>query len=251
MADKPTQEYREVEIETPLGKDVLLLTRMSGAEGLGRPFEFHLELTSDDDQIIAADIVGQNVTIRLDLFAGRTRYFNGYVSRFSQAPTSGQQARYNATVVPWLWFLTRTADCRIFQEMTVPDIIQQVFGDRGFTDVENGLTGTYRTWEYCVQYRETDFNFVSRLMEQEGIYYFFKHENGKHLLVLADSASAHEPDPDFETIKWRPPTTTVSEEEYVYHYKIETSVQPGSYALNDFDFKNTQNDLQARSIVTH
>ena len=90
--------------------------------------------------------------------------------------------------MPWLWFLTRTSDCRIFQEKTVPDIIKEIFRDHGFTDFEERLSGSYRTWVYCVQYRETDFNFVSRLMEQEGIYYYFKHENGKHTLVLADSA---------------------------------------------------------------
>ena len=95
---------------------------------------------------------------------------------------------YRATMVPWLWLLTRTADCRIFQEMKAPDIIKTIFGDYGFGGfVEDKLTETYRVWEYCVQYRETAFNFVSRLMEQEGIYYYFKHEKGKHMLVLCDS----------------------------------------------------------------
>jgi type VI secretion system secreted protein VgrG len=247
MAEKPTQKYREVEIATPLGEDVLLLRSVSGTERLGQPFEYQLELSSEDYQIDATKIVGQNVTIRLDLSEDKSRYFNGFVSRFAQVSTSGQQARYQATVVPWLWFLTRTADCRIFQEMTVPDIIQKIFRDRGFTDFKKALSGSYRTWEYCVQYRETDFNFVSRLMEQEGIYYFFQHENGKHSLVLSDSGSAHKPYPEFEEIKFRPPTTTVSEEEYVSDWTVQTSIQPGSYALKDFDFKNVKDDLQVRA----
>jgi len=244
-----TQENRELEIATPLGKDVLLITSMSGTEQLGRPFRFELELASEDDQIKAEDIVGQNVTIRLDLLADEPRYFNGYISRFTQLITSGRLARYRATMVPWLWFLTRTADCRIFQEKTVPDIIEKVFRDHGFTDFERSLSGEYRTWEYCVQYRETDFNFVSRLMEQEGIYYFFKHENGKHSLVLADSAGAHKPCPDYDEIKYHPADAGVSDKGYVSDWTVVTYVQPGSYALNDYDFKNPDATLHARTIV--
>ncbi len=244
-----TQKYRELEIATPLGDDVLLLTSMSGTEQLGRPFRFELELTSEDHQIKYTDIVGQNVTIRLNLFEDKKRYFNGFVSRFTQISASGQLASYRATIVPWLWFLTRTANCRIFQKEKIPDIIKQVFSDHGFSDIKRSLNGSYRTWEYCVQYRETDFNFVSRLMEQEGIYYYFKHENGKHSLVLADSAGAHEPYPDFEKLEYHPADKGTKTEECISDWIVETRIQPGSYALNDFDFENTTNDLQARAIV--
>jgi len=244
-----TQKYRELEIATPLGEDVLLLTSMSGTEQLGRPFRFELELTSEDHNIKYADIVGQNVTIRLNLSEDKARYFNGFVSRFTQKLAAGQMASYQATVVPWLWFLTRTADCRIFQEMTVPDIIEKVFRDHGFTDFERSLSGNYRTWPYCVQYRETDFNFISRLMEQEGIYYFFKHENGKHSLVLADSASAHEPYPEFEELEYHPADKGTKDKECISNWVVGTNLQPGWYALKDFDFENTKKDLQARAKV--
>ena len=251
MAERPTQEYREIGIDTPLGPDVFLLTSMSGTEELGRPFEYQLELASEDDQIKAEDIVGQDVTIRLDLSGNKSRYFNGFISRFTQIMPFGGLARYRATMVPWLWFLTRTADCRIFQNMKVPDIIKQVFRGRGFTDFEDAISDpkSYRTWEYCVQYRETDFNFVSRLMEQEGIYYFFKHEEGKHSLILADSASAHEPYSDFEELEYYPAEKGTKTEECVSDWVVETRLQPGSYALNDFDFKNPMNKLLARAIA--
>ncbi|MDT8303024.1 MAG: type VI secretion system tip protein VgrG [Sedimentisphaerales bacterium] len=242
-----TQKNRELAIGTPLGEDVLLLIRMSGTEQLGRPFEYQLEMASEDHQIKAEDIIGQNVTIRFELSNGKTRYFNGYVSRFIHIPSSGKFAQYQATVVPWLWFLTRTADCRIFQKMTVPKIIKEIFSEKGFTDIEDALSGEYREWEYCVQYRESDFNFVSRLMEQEGIYYFFKHENGKHSLVLSDSASAHEPYPGYDELVYHPSDKGTSPEECVSKWMIETSLQSGSYALKDFDFKNSQSDLQTRS----
>ncbi|MHC4326120.1 MAG: type VI secretion system Vgr family protein, partial [Planctomycetota bacterium] len=249
MPDKPTQKHREVAIETPLGEDVLLLISFSGTEQLGRLFEYKVELASEDYEIKPESIIGQNVSIRLNLVNGGIRYFNGYVSHFTQVTASGQLARYRATIVPWFWFLTRVADCRIFQEKTVPEIIEQIFRDRGFTDFEKGLSGTYRTWEYCVQYRETDFDFVSRLMEQEGIYYYFKHENGKHSLVLADSVSAHEPYPDFDQLEYHPAEKGTITEECISDWIVETHLQPCSFALNDFDFKNPRGDLQARTTV--
>jgi len=250
MPEKPTQKHRELAIETTLGEDALLLISFSGTEQLGRLFEYKLELASEDYQIGPESIVGQNVSIRLNLGNSGIRYFNGYVSHFTQLTSSGELARYRASIVPWFWFLTRVADCRIFQDKTVPEIIEQIFRDRGFTDFENGLSSKYRTWEYCVQYRETDFNFISRLMEQEGIYYFFKHENGKHSLVLADSASAHEPYPEFEQLEYHPAEKGTSTEECISDWVVETHLQPCSYALNDFDFKNPKGDLQARTKVS-
>src|SRR5208282_303386 len=97
-----------------------------------------------------------------------------------------------------LGFLTRTSDCRIFQEKSVPDILEEVFKGHGFNDYQLNLSASHSQREYCVQYRETDFNFVSRLMEQEGIYYFFEHQEDKHTMVLADSISAHNPFPGYE-----------------------------------------------------
>ena len=194
------QTAREVEFITPLGDDVLLFHRMTGNETLGRLFRFDLELLSKNPDIKFEDLLGQNVTVRLDLTPDKARYFNGYVSRFTLSGSLGDLNVYQATVRPWLWFLTRTADCRIFQEMTVPDIIKQVFRDHGFTDFEEALSGAYRTWPYCVQYRETDFNFVNRLMEQEGIYYYFRHEKEKHLLVLSDDIGSHEAFPGYEKL---------------------------------------------------
>src|SRR4029077_19116237 len=111
---------------------------------------------------------------------------------------AGRHTVYRATLRPWLWLLTRHTDCRIFQNETVPDAIMKVFRDAGFSDFDQNLTRSYRTWEYICQYRESSFNFVSRLMEQEGIYYYFNHEDGKHTLYLTDSYSGHQPQPGYE-----------------------------------------------------
>src|SRR5688572_8049067 len=177
-----TQENRIAAIATGLGPDVLLLRSVSIQEQMGRMFQIEAELSSEKGEIIFDKVLGTNVTIRLQI-GDKTRYFNGFVSRFVQLANVGGFARYHAEVVPWLWFLTRTADCRIFQNKSVPDIIQQVFKDHGFTDFKLNIQNPPGPREYCVQYRETDFNFVSRLLEQEGMYYYFEHADGKHTMM--------------------------------------------------------------------
>ena len=244
------QTARPVEIITPLGDDVLLFHRMTATEELGRLFQFELDLLSMDPNIPFEKLLGQNVTIRLELPKDKTRYFNGFVSRFSQEGTFDDFNAYAMTVHPWLWFLTRTADCRIFQEKKVPDIIKEVFRDHGFTDFEEALSGSYRIWEYCVQYRETDFNFVSRLMEQEGIYYYFKHEINKHILVLSDSVSSHEAYPGYEKLPYFPPDEHLRRErDHIYDWNISQEVQPGVYALNDFDFTRPKANLEVKASI--
>ena len=127
-----TQENRLIAIGTPLGKDALLLQGFSGHEGISRLFSFHLDLLSLKDSISFKGIVGQNVTIEIRLANNSLRYLNGFVSRFAQSGSEERFTHYQMEVVPWLWFLTRNADCRIFQNKSIPDIIQQVFKDRGF-----------------------------------------------------------------------------------------------------------------------
>ncbi len=243
-----TQQDRAIAINTPLGEDILVLRNMTGREELGRLFQYELSLSSDDNAIKVDDILGQNVTIRLDLEDDKKRYFNGFVSRFAQTGRSQTHSTYHATIRPWLWFLTRRADCRIFQEMTVPEIVKKVFKDDGFTDFDESLSGSYDKWTYCVQYRETDFNFVSRLMEQEGIYYYFKHEDGKHTLMLCDSDGAHEALAGNEEVPFRPPSNQVTEQ-HIYDWSITQEVLPGLYSLTDYDFEKPSVDLAAQSKI--
>ena len=244
------QSNSEAKITTPLGDDVLLLRNMTMTEELGRLFSIDLDLLSEQGDIKFEDILAKNVTIEHKLISGDLRYFNGIVTSFSQTGDDGSYAVYQATVKPWLWFLTRTADCRIFQEMSVPDIVKDVFRGSGYTDFEDKLTKNYRTWEYCVQYRETDFNFVSRLLEQEGIYYYFTHENGKHNLVLSDGEVAHDPLPSDSVIDYYPPdSTAIRKKDHIYSWIITKEVQPGKYELNEFDFKKPKSQLETKSQI--
>jgi len=246
MSDLITQQSREVAINTPLGEDALLIQSMSGSEQMGRLFSYNVSLLSEKEEIKIDDIIGQNVTIRLEVSEDVTRYFNGCVSRFVELPTADNKSHYQATIVPWMWFLTKSADCRIFQEMNVPDIIQKVFNDRGFSDFKLNLHETYRSWDYCVQYRETDFNFVSRLMEHEGIYYYFEHEDGKHTCVLSDAPNSHEPCSGFETIKYRSTEEKVENIDSIGEWIIEKQVNSGSYVHRDFDFEKPKGTPESR-----
>ena len=237
------QENRSVAVSTPLG-DELVLRRMSGHESMSQLFEYTLELYSDNLDIKSENLLGENATVRVELGNDKTRYFNGFISSFSLLSEEGEHCIYQATLKPWLWFLTRTADCRIFQDKTVPAIMQEVFRDHGFSDFKDILTARYRTWEYIVQYRETDFNFVSRLMEQEGIYYFFTHENGKHELVLADGISSHQTTDGYDEVPYFPPENTRQRKrDHINLLQVKKQVLPGSCALNDFNFKTPKSGL--------
>jgi type VI secretion system secreted protein VgrG len=244
------QDNRLVAIGTPLGDDVLALRSFSLQDQLGRLFHIEAELSSEDGAIDFDKVVGNNVTIRLDIGQAADRFFNGFVSRLVQVANQGGYAHYRATIVPWLWFLTRTADCRIFQQKTAPDIIEAVFKGHGFNDYKLNLSGAYVPREYCVQYRETDFNFVSRLMEQEGIYYFFKHEDGKHTLVLADSISAHTPFDGYAEITFHETDKGAAGREVITDWTMEKEAQPVACALNDFDFTKPKGSLLSNTNVT-
>jgi len=239
-----TQTDRALRIDTPLGPDALLLRTFSGQEGVSQLFRFQLELLSEDDAIAFDDIVGKSVTVHIQTVDSE-RGLNGFISRFSQGGRDERFTYYRAEMVPWLWFLTRTADCRIFQRKTAPDIIKKIFGDLGFSDFEFRLHGTFRKREYCVQYRETDFNFVSRLMEEEGICYFFEHNPSgtKHILVLANDGTSHKPCPnqekarcDFTPGLWRG-------EDLITDWRLEEEYRPSAWAHTDYNFETPSTNL--------
>lgn len=244
------QQNRLLAMETALGADVLAVRTVAVQEEISRLFQIEAELSSEDGCVAFDKVVGQNTTIRLEVAGGKTRYFNGFVSRFVQVANVGGHAHYRATIIPWLWFLTRTSDCRIFQKKSVPDIVEEVFKGHGFNDYKLKLSASYPPREYCVQYRETDFNFVSRLMEQEGICYFFEHENGKHILVLADSISSHKPFEGYAEIEFKELEKGAEGREAITDWVIEREVQPVAYALTDFDFKKPKVSLSASTSVS-
>jgi len=242
-----TQEGRIIAIDTPLGADVLLLRSFTGVERMSRMFRFHLDMLSRNFNISFDDIVGKNVTITVQLADGSERYLNGHISRFAQLPVEEHLAHYQAEMVPWFWFLTRAADCQIFQEKSVPDIIEKVFGDYGFSDYRLQLQRSYEPRTYCVQYRETAANFLMRLMEEEGIFYYFKHDEGVHEMIIGDDPGAHETCAESD-VRYE---HTIGEgagrdESVIYEWRYEQELRPGKYALDDYNFETPSTDLMAK-----
>jgi type VI secretion system secreted protein VgrG len=250
-----THKHRAAAVFTPLAEDLLLLKRFIGTESLGRLFEYELELITDKpEEVDPNKLLGAPMAIRIDLADASPRYFHGVCSRFSQSNGEGELPTFRATVVPWLWTLTRSADCRLFcddnrQKFTIPKIVLQVFRDFGASAFRDALSGEYDPQEYVVQYGETAFNFVSRLMEREGIYYFFEHKDDGHKLVLSDGATSHEPFPGYETLTYRGRDRTHPSEEHISRWEVRKEVQPGTVALGSFDFKKPADDLNVKKAV--
>lgn len=244
---QPTQANRRIAVETPLGKDVLILTGFSGQEEMSRLFSYRLNMVSLRDAIAATDLVGKNISFSAVLPDGSPRHFNGFVSRLWGGGLARDLRTYQVEVVPWLWFLTRTADCRIFQKKTVPQIVEQVFQDLGFKDYDTSkLKGSFPEWEYCVQYRETDFNFVSRLMEQEGIFYFFEHRQGKHTLVLGNQTGAYRDLPESK-VEFRQLTGGHFGKGALTSWEHQYEFCTGKWAQTDYNFETPSTDLMTKT----
>lgn len=242
---------RPLRLKTSLGENVLLLSRLGGQEALGQLFEYDLHLISEQGDIDSEKLLAQTVSVEIALPDGKQRHIHGFVTEFAQTGYGERYHHYHATIRPWLWFLTRTSDCRIFQDKTVPDIFEAVVRGHGFHDYELRFKdkSVYEKWEYCVQYRETDFNFLSRLLEQEGIYYYFVHEAGKHTLVLVDDPSAHKPQKGYEKVPYFPPTADEAQRErdHLTSWSLVRSVQTGAYATSDFDFEQPRKEVLGKS----
>jgi type VI secretion system secreted protein VgrG len=254
-----TQNTRTCELTTPLGKDVLVLVRLDAAEGLSELFEYRIDCLSEDANINFDKAIGQSCTLKLKMY-GKEREFTGILVEAQWLGTKEKSEYFSYRIVlrPWLWLLSRTTDCRIFQDKKAPDIIKEVFNERGFKDFKSKLTeeSSCPKLEYCVQYRETDLNFVCRLMEQHGIYYFFEHEGGKHTLVLADSKSSLQPVKDLASIPFIPlEGADRSKEQFIYEWVSERLFRTGKIELNDYNYQkpNAQlvSDAKGSESYTH
>jgi type VI secretion system secreted protein VgrG len=226
---KYTQANRALAITTPLGPDALLLEKITGTEAISELFRFNVDVLAEKGTAVPFEgLLGQPVNMVIRRRDGvPVRYFGGIVSRVTQGPrVHGPEkdlfTRFELEVVPQLWLLTRNRQFRIFQSLSVPDILKKTLHEvwqMGADDVSfAGIQGTYYPRDYCVQYNESDFAFVSRLMEEEGIYYFFKHTDQGHQMILADD-SRHHPDlPTHGTLHYEEQTTERAQPEQVYQW---------------------------------
>jgi type VI secretion system secreted protein VgrG len=246
MADY-SQADRIMRVETNLGDDVLLLESLSGEEGLSMPFLLTLGLLSERSDLKADDLLRSEAVIYLELPGGKERPIHGIIRRFVQLgqTENGEFTRYRAEVVPWLWFLSLSADCKIFQEKSVLEIVEQVFKDQGCSDFRIKCVKSYPKREFCVQYRETHLSFVSRLMEEEGVFYFFEHSGSKHTLVLADDGSAVKQCEVQSTARIAPQPSALHEEDIVFSIESEHAAHAGTVTLRDFDYLKPTLNLES------
>jgi type VI secretion system secreted protein VgrG len=239
-----SQGDRPLGITTPLGPDALLLTGLHGSEAISELFRFQLDLLAEVGTTIRFDaILGQKVTVELQVSSGEKRYFHGIVKSFSEGRHDTEFTQFRAEIVPQFWLLTKNVRSRIFQHLPVPDILHVVLGE---LDVAYELTGTYFPRDYCVQYRESDFAFASRLMEEEGIHYFFKHREGAHQMVVSDSSKRHPPVPWQSRVIYDELSAGVREEMRISTWEKTQEMRAGAYTLWDHCFELPGKNLEAK-----
>jgi len=242
------QANRPLTVTTPLDKDVLLLVGLTGQESISRLFNFQFSLLAENKKEIAFDkLIGQKVIARVAMPSGESRYFNGICNRVSQGERDQDFIRYRIEIVPQFWLLTRRAQSRIFQRLTVPDILTEVL--KGLDVSFDKLTGKYEPRDFCVQYRETDFNFASRLMEEEGIFYFFEHTADGHKMILADSPDGHPDLAPVSALIYEDVEGGAREEERVYDWEKVQELRAGKYTLWDHTFELPHKHLEAEQAI--
>ncbi len=248
-----SQAGRLAELTTPLGQDQLVVTKFTGSEGLSAMFEYTIDALSAEQNIDFDRAIGKNCHVKLHSHAGADRIFNGVLVEADWDGVRHASNAYKLVLRPWLWLLGRTSNCRIFKDKNVFDIIEDVFKGGGFNDFEiRAARGDYDKIEYTVQYRESDLAFVSRMMEEWGIYTFYSHSESKHQLVLADSRSCHKP---VAVGGGTIPFILLDgadrrEREHLSDWRSERLFRTGKFELNDFDYMNPTAVLKADANAT-
>src|SRR5580704_7660505 len=246
-----SQTNRLLQVTTPLGESALVVTGFRGTEQISQLFSFELDLIADNSATIDfSQLVGKDITLAVATPGqgneAEWRYVNGICPSFSEGDRDVQFTNYTAEVVPKVWLLTRLAQSRVFQQKSVPDILKQVF--QGF-DCDFQLQGQYEPREYCVQYRETDFNFASRLMEDEGIYYFFEHSKSGHKMLIADTPQSHSDVPGLTTVKYETVEGGPRKGDHVYQWRKTQAVRASRYTLRDRSFQQPTQNLEAKENI--
>ena len=232
--------------------DRFQVVRYHGSEGLCQLYRFEIDLVAPETGVALDEIVGKSAVLSINTLHG-TRWFHGLISRFDLTEHAPGQTCYRATLVPMVWLLTQRYNCRIFQNKTTQEIINDVLTQAGIAvdRFKFMLQRQYEPREYRVQYRETDYNFICRLMEEEGIWWYFEQTQDAHMLTMADATSAYAPLEGDATLPFVPAAGLVNEEEHVFQFRLSQAVRPGAVVLNDFNFERPALKLEARSAAGH
>lgn len=248
-------EIDSIEVVSGVLEGTLDFARLTGLEEVSTPFRYELEMVHTDPQgaADALKVLGSELEIRVKVDTGRagdvkTQVFHGLIDEFAVVGFSDHEIRYSAVVRPWLWLLSKSTDNKVFQNKSVIDIVEEVFGEYPQAKFESRLSGSYEPREYCVQYGETDLDFVQRLLEDEGIFYFFEHEEGQHSLILVDETAALKTHPDYETVQYQTGRGAGARHvEAIRSWERRARSLSGTYAHTDYDFEKPAADLAALS----
>jgi len=241
-----------VVVDCSLGSDAFKLRSFRYSESLGQPFTGILEAHSQNADIDFGQLLGKPLTVTTTLPNGGQQHRSGLVRCARQTGFEGNLAIYRLEIVPWIACLELGSNCRIFQNMSVVEILEQVFGDFGFTDYDTGgLVGSYDPIDFCAQYNETHGNFVHRLMQRFGIYYFHRHEAGRHTLVLCNSRMGHGPFPGYANIRYRSAKQAALTEEHIFLWDSGERMAPGKCSVKDYAFTNPKAELLATRSASH
>ncbi len=223
----------------------LRVLRFGGNEAISGLFEFGIQLVSEDPEIDVDSIVGQRATLTIRHDAGERKVY-GIISRFEQGSEADNITPYFVELVPEVWLLTQQFGCRIHQQITIPNIIETVLTDAGIPSdlFRIAVNATYPERDYCVQYRESDWNFICRLMEEEGIFYFFEHGDDGCVMVIGDADSTHTPIEADDTVVYRERSGTVAAAEAVYEYRYSQEIRPGTVRYRDYNFETPSLDME-------
>ncbi len=240
------QTNRIAELTSVFGKDVLALVKVECEEGLSDDFVIVIEAVSDQEDLNFDQAIATHMTVKVETESGDTRYFDGLLTDAKWLGRRQGHHIYRLILKPWFWLLTKTANCRIFKDMSAPDIISEVLGEHDFSDFQNKLTESYDPIHYCVQYRESDYSFCCRLMEEFGISYYFEHDSGKHTMILADAKSSYgsiDGDPSIPYIATDGDSR--HDQERLNHWVPGRKFRTGKFAVNDYDFEKPSASLEA------
>ncbi|CAN5681046.1 type VI secretion system spike protein VgrG1b [soil metagenome] len=235
-------------LTTTLGAGRMRFRQMSAVEELARPFEFDVQALDESGAVEAESLLGKPACVTLQLPDDTDRCFHGLVCRMALESVMNKMHGYRLVLRPWLWLLTRRRDTRVFQKMRVDEVLRQVFEPYS-ADFEFRLSGSYEPYEYCVQYRETDFDFVSRLLEQEGIYYYFRHEKTRHTLMVVDNPGAHGRCPTPGDIAYRETVDRLLDIEAITQWHVTHEIQPCRASLADFDFEQPGTSMHVNAAA--
>jgi type VI secretion system secreted protein VgrG len=241
-----TQQNRIITLTTPLGEDALILTSLRGREGISQLFHFEMEVVWQKPAPLKfTDLLGKTVAVKID-DEDPPRFINGLVQSVEQGEHDPERdlTNYTLHVVPNTWVLTRNVQSRIFQQKSVPDIVKEVIAGMGFSaTLKNSLQGSYQPRDYCVQYRESDFAFISRLMESEGIFYFYQHDSMQHTLVIADKGTSFQDVPSGAEIEYEPVLGGNREKSRIFEWVKAQEIRSGKYTQTDWNFETPSTSL--------